>query len=360
LNIARAAEIDPWPRYGLVAKYKPFILSRIKPFLENNRHLNRNEVITDAIRITWEASQKFKQELGYDFPTYLRHLLPNRLYDLYGIEKSKGDEEEPDILKTEPLQFRDGGNGARLVLDTGVLSVGVRVTGNDLDNLIGTLERLRDNTAVIPRGHKDAQAYLRAIVDHTERREREAQAEAEQGGVVLLEARDLQADIRLFKDDRLLRFKPQLAIEDHRGESPYQDIGSYQIIQAPGPTEAEVTRGRGRGKKPQVYTKPDGDGFDELAWELDQYTAHTDLNDLEKIALIFMRANARTPDYKIAEMLGVSQSYYSKLQIKIAEKMRAGRKKWRAANGLPEFDEPFLEYTSSYPAHRHLYGDEND
>ena len=110
-------------------------------------------------------------------------MLPNRLYDLYGIEKSKTDE-EPDILKTEPLQFLGGGNGARLVLDTGVLSVGVRVTGNDLDYLLGTLERLRDNTAVIPRDHENAQAYLRAIVDHTERREREAQAEAEQGGVL--------------------------------------------------------------------------------------------------------------------------------------------------------------------------------
>jgi len=69
---------------------------------------------------------------------------------------------------------------------------------------------------------------------------------------------------------------------------------------------------------------------------------------------------ARSPDHKIAELIGVSQGYYSKLQVKIAEKMRAGRKKWRAANGLPEFDEPFLEYTPSYPAHRHLYGDEND
>ena len=71
-----------------------------------------------------------------------------------------------------------------------------------------------------------------------------------------------------------------------------------------------------------------------------------------------MRANTRTPDYKIAEMLGVSQSYYSKLQVKIAEKMRDGRKKWRAANGQPEFDEPFIEYTPSYSGH--LYGDEND
>ena len=154
MNIARAAEIDPWPRIRIRCQVQAIYPQRIKPFLQNNRHLNRNEVITDAIRITWEASQKFKQELGYDFSTYLRHLLPNRLYDLYGIEKSKKNEEELDILKTEPLQFLSGGNGARLVLDTGVLSVGVRVTGNDLDYLLGTLERLRDNTAVIPRGAK--------------------------------------------------------------------------------------------------------------------------------------------------------------------------------------------------------------
>jgi hypothetical protein len=73
-----------------------------------------------------------------------------------------------------------------------------------------------------------------------------------------------------------------------------------------------------------------------------------------------MRTNARTPDYKLAELLGVSQGNYSRLKVKIAEKLRAGRKSWRAANGSPEFDEPFLEYTPSYQAHRHLYGDEND
>ena len=304
MNIARAAEIDPWPRYGLVAKYKPFILNRIKPFLENNRHLNRHEVITDAIRITWEASQKFKQELGYDFSTYLRHWLPNRLYDLYGIEKSKTDE-EPDVLKTEPIRFLGGGNGAWLVLDTGVMVVGAGMVGNDLDYLIGTLDRIRESSAAVPRDHENAKDYLRAIVDHAERRKREAQAEAERGGVVILEARDLQADVRLFKENRLVRFKPQLVIEDHQGESPFQDIGAHQIIHAPQPTRAELIRGRGRRKEPQIYTKPDGDGFDELAWELDQYAAHADLNDLEKIVLTFMRTNARTPDYRIAEMLGV-------------------------------------------------------
>jgi hypothetical protein len=171
LNIAPGTEIDPWPRYGLAAKYKPFILNRVKPFLQNNGHLNRNEVITDAIRITWEASQKFKQELGYDFSTYLRHWLPNRLYDLYGIEKSKTDE-EPDILETEPMRFLGGGNGARLVLDTGVLSVGVRVTEMTLITCSVPLSVFENTTAVIPATTRNAQPYLRAIVDHTERRER--------------------------------------------------------------------------------------------------------------------------------------------------------------------------------------------
>jgi hypothetical protein len=131
LNIAPAAEIDPWPRHGLVAKYKPFILNRIRPFLENNRHLSRREVIIDAIRITWECSQKFEPELGFDFSTYLRHLLPNRLYDLYGIEKSKKDEEETDVLKTEPIRFLGSGNGASLILDTGNLAIGAKMPGNE-------------------------------------------------------------------------------------------------------------------------------------------------------------------------------------------------------------------------------------
>src|SRR4029077_4744508 len=46
-----------------------------------------------------------------------------------------------------------------------------------------------------------------------------AKGESKGGGFVVLKPRTPKADIRLFKDDRLLRFKPQLAIEDHRGES---------------------------------------------------------------------------------------------------------------------------------------------
>jgi hypothetical protein len=69
-NIPAAEAPDPWPKNGLAAKYKGFILKRIKPFLENNWHLNRNDVISDAIRLTWQASQKFEPGRGLDFSTY--------------------------------------------------------------------------------------------------------------------------------------------------------------------------------------------------------------------------------------------------------------------------------------------------
>jgi hypothetical protein len=146
LNIQPAAEPDPWPRHGLAAKYKPFILKRIRPFLENNRQLNRNEVITDAIRIAWEASRTFKQDLGYDFSTLLRHWLPNRLYDIYRIEKSQRLETEMEL----PVAFLGGGNGAGLILDTGFLAIGVKMTGNDPDYLNGALERIRADAAAVP------------------------------------------------------------------------------------------------------------------------------------------------------------------------------------------------------------------
>ena len=314
MNIAPAAEIDPWPRYGLVAKYKPFILNRIRPLLENNRHLARREVITDAIRITWECSQKFKPELGFDFSTYLRHLLPNRLYDLYGIEKSKTDV-EPDVLKTDPVRFLGGGNGARLVLDTGVMVVGAGMVGNDLDYLTGTLDRIRESSAAVPRDHENAKDYLRAIVDHAERREREAQAEAEQGGVVILEARDLRADVRLFKENHLVRFKPITLLRE-RDAVPH----GYQIDGVALPL-------KGEWKKPPIVRKPrvpEGN-FDQEAWELDQFAKLGELTERELRAVSLMRVGVI--DTKIAEGIGVSQGHFSKLKPRILEKLRKGRKK---------------------------------
>jgi hypothetical protein len=341
-NVPTETDRDPWPKYGLVAKYKPFILNRIRPFLQSNPNLRRQEVETDAIRITWEASQRFKPDLGYDFSTYLRHLLPNRLYDVYGL-RSK-DEVEPDILKTEPVRFMGGGNGARLVLDTGELLVGARMLDNEIGYLTGALERFRDilgpaRDDLLANNVDDAntQAFMRALVDHAERREREAIAEAEQGGgVVLLEARDLQADVRLFKENRLLRFKPPLVIRDRdrRSNSTFQHIGSYQIEQVPRLKRGFHLRGPfGNFKGSGEYQKPPVPpfAFDGEAEDLDQVASHAGLSDKEQLALAFIRDpyrdGRRLTDTEIAGLIGVSQGYYSKLRHKVIEKMREANAK---------------------------------
>jgi len=318
------------------------------PFLYGNPRFDKNVVFAHAIRITWEASQSFKPELGYDFSTYLRHFIPNRLYDAFGIKKLKQDV-EPDILKTEPVRFVGGGNGARLVLDTGDLVVGARMRDNELGYLTGVLERLRDilepaRSDLLTNNVDDlnAHAFLRALVDHAERREREAIAEAEQGGgLVLLEARDLQADVRLFKDNRLLRFKPALAIEDWRSNSVFQHIGSYQTEQAPELKRGFRLRGPfGNFKGSGEYQKPPlpRGAVDFEAEELDELAVRSGLNENEQLALVFMRdpyrGRDRMTDTEIAELIGVSQGYYSKLKHRVTEKMREANKKFGTLSPL--------------------------
>jgi RNA polymerase sigma factor (sigma-70 family) len=313
LNIDPAAEPDPWPRRGLAAAYKPFILKRIGPFLQNNRHLNRNEVITDAIRITWEASQKFKPELGYDFSTYLRHLLPNRLYDLYRIEKSEKLETEMEL----PVRLVGTCNGAGLILDTGFLAIGVKTTGNDQDYLTGVLERIRADMGAVPPNHENFQAFMRAIVDHSERREREALAEAEQGGVVLFEPRDLQADVKCFGENRLLRFKP--AIVD-RAAIP----AGYQLDRM------------SKGSRIICRAPPAQNGSDPAAAaRLNKLITLAGLTAREQSIVMHM-CNPHHTDTEFAKSTGISQGHLSKLKAKIVQKMRVADKKLRDAQDAPE------------------------
>jgi hypothetical protein len=87
-------------------------------------------------------------------------LLPNRLYDLYRIEKSERLETEMEL----PVRMAGNSNGAGLTLDTGSLAIGVKMTGNDWDYLTGRLERIRADMGAVPLDHAHTEAFLRAIV----------------------------------------------------------------------------------------------------------------------------------------------------------------------------------------------------
>jgi hypothetical protein len=193
------------------------------------------------------------------------------------------------------------------------------MSGNDIGYLDGVLKRVRADVAAIPLHVENAEAWLRAVVDHSERCEREAQAETEQGGTVLLEARDLQADVRLFKDNRLAKFKPMLRFYDGR---PLPE--GYQIDEKLSRTHGIMLRGQQR--RPGTYRKPpvpDGNP-DPEAEALDKCAAAAGLTDLEQAVFAHMRDPRRT-DTEAAKLLGVSQGYLSKIQPKIVEKMRKAR-----------------------------------
>jgi hypothetical protein len=69
-----------------------------------------------------------------------------------------------------------------------------------------------------------------------------------------------------------------------------------------------------------------------------------------------MRMSARTADYKIAEVLGVSQGLLKASGQGHGENARRSQE-WRESEWDPGFDEPFIEYTPVTHAHRHP-GDE--
>jgi DNA-directed RNA polymerase specialized sigma subunit len=124
MNFKDEARYNPWPKTGLVARYKPFILKRAKRFHEYNPQIPWEGIVTDAIRLTWEASQAFKPELGHDFSTYLRHRLWGGLLDHYGIQSRKR-RDPPEPLAA--LDFTGGANGARLTIDIGDRLIGSQI-----------------------------------------------------------------------------------------------------------------------------------------------------------------------------------------------------------------------------------------
>jgi hypothetical protein len=238
-----------------------------------------------------------------------------------------------------PVRMAGTGHGGGLILDTGSLAIGVKMTGNDPDYLTGTLERIRADAVAVPHDHEDVHAILRAIVDHSERREREAQAEIEQGGTVLLEARDLQADVRLFKNNRLVRFKPVIA------ERTAIPVG-YQFdgMSKEGPLPKLKQRLYRAPPVPKGACDPDAEKLNKLV-KLAGLTAR------DQDIVMHMR-NPRHTDTEFAKLIGISQSYLSRRQSKIIQKMRDAGKKLRDPQDGPK-DWSWIDPTK-------FFGEDND
>jgi hypothetical protein len=250
-NIKPELAYDSFPKSGLVKQYEPFIRKHVGEFCKRYPGLQRDDVLSEAIRIAWKAEKHFKPELGYDFSTLLRNHLKGleRFADKeasFNYTPSSPEEKRSNELFDEaekreaapipPPEFLSGANGTKLTFDhqwidrggkRHRLGIGVQLNNADLAHAGPVNERtspdLKALVADQPESSPILQGRMRAVIDHQVRRQREADQEAEnrQNGdyvAVFLEAEDQKADVKFYKGRRPPRFrqerKPVVRLDD--------------------------------------------------------------------------------------------------------------------------------------------------
>ena len=194
----RDEPFDPFPRDGLTRAFEPFIRKEAGRCCDQYRHVDRRDMLIEAVRLSVLAEARFDPTLGNSFATFVAY----RLKELYRFaEQYDGSQkfrvvEDPAVRRRaderggdpEPIHFR-GGNGARLRFDwqwsVGDLVKRFRVVfglqagaGTNARELADRLGGARD--ALLNQRPTDRlNAYVAAVADHLLRRQREADSEAE-------------------------------------------------------------------------------------------------------------------------------------------------------------------------------------
>jgi len=227
-NIKDEPEYDPFPPTGLVKEYEPFIRKRVTMFCKAYPAVRRQDALIEAVKIAIEAETKFKPELGYDFSTFLRWHLKSlkrilvdkeQAYSKPLIHVPDGEVSEEIIKQRAADDMADaefdrrrldrvevgvgnGGNGARVRLDLTGPVIGFQLFDRAWDHAVGITDRISRDLRRLGDVIANVPGLARAIVAHNERRQREADQEAENQrngdyAPVFLEARDtLKPDIQ--------------------------------------------------------------------------------------------------------------------------------------------------------------------
>jgi hypothetical protein len=240
-NIKVETGYDPFPKSGLVKRYEPFIKKRVGEFCKKYTWLRRDELLIEAVRLASKAEQKFKPELGNDFSTFLDPYLKglhrfaeqearlrrvNVSFVDDGFQKAQ-EAEETKEAKTPAGEFLGGANGARLTIDSQSMDgagtrrrtvVRVQLGSVEADRVRWLVGRASPDTKILADMKSDASvrlAYIRAVLDHHERRQDEIEQETEnqERGIfepVFLEARSKTGgvDVKQCKGREPPRFHP--------------------------------------------------------------------------------------------------------------------------------------------------------
>jgi hypothetical protein len=204
-NIKSDPACDPFPKSGRVKQYEPFIRKKAGEWYKKYRWLRYDEILFELVQIAVKVEPKFKPERGYQFSRFLEpyfqriHRLAEREARLRhinvalldgGYQKAQ-EAREAEEAKLPPGTFPPGANGARVTLDFQSMVSETRRRRTTLRVQLGSV--LADH--VLPlwnRASPDARllsdhrsetsvryGWLRAVLDHHERRQDEIEQEAE-------------------------------------------------------------------------------------------------------------------------------------------------------------------------------------
>jgi hypothetical protein len=246
--------VDPFPKTGLVKQFEPYIRGVVGEFAKRYPRVRHQDFLFRAVELALAAEKTFKPELGNSFATHLcgfardgRLKELHRLYDKLkqddGVEIYRTAEDlaheqsEEEGEPTDPVNFAGGGNGIRLIFDLQWWETLVSDIVNYIPPLWSTLRhrlklglqlRQSDNAPAVqerisadlplvirqqPRG-PILLGWIRAVIDHLIRRQREADNEAEKRPAgdyspTFLEAARNAADVKFYKGRKPPRFLPK-------------------------------------------------------------------------------------------------------------------------------------------------------
>jgi hypothetical protein len=281
MNRARAVAYDPFPKTGLVKQHERFIRDEVDRFCRAYPRLRHQDVLFRAVELAIAAERTFKPELGANFKTHVTHRLKelHRLHDkqeqaegvlIYRTDEDLAHEKaEEEGEPTDPIDFAGGGNGVRLVFDLQWweallsdlisrvlhptterrhrLKLGLQLRKSD--NAIEAHNRLSaDLPQVVKQQPPDSElmGWIRAVIDHDIRRQREADAEAQKRlngdhSPTFLEAIRNAVDLKFYKGRRPPRFLPKwmpmARLDDMWSHHPNSDteveINPHEVTAAP-------------------------------------------------------------------------------------------------------------------------------
>jgi hypothetical protein len=355
---------SPFPKKGLTKDYERFIRQEVNDYCKQYPDVRKEEMLAEAVKIAVEFEPKFKSGSGYDFSTPLRHHLKGlhrfaqrefsswRIgVDRVALAANKLEAKRNGIGGDDPrpVNFAGMGNGARTAFDF------QWTTGTPMSNLVVIYTRDHDPTTMlhcpdrldrhrVVIGHTSemmeganldvkvvladrepspiTHGYLRAVMDHNERRQREADAEAEN--------RRLGSYEPVF----LVVYAQKYDIEFYKGRSPPEFKPDYiQHVSLSEPIVTDADDGHVGTLADTIadesLANAASDHADQLrnAAETDRLRAIVDAERMfmspKEATVLDHRLMANRPIAEVADRVGMTKGGVSKMATRLADRLRA-------------------------------------